>query len=236
MPRIVDHLCNVLALHENNAIVLYSPTLSKQIPRSFAASAFNIFQHGLHQFEIVKICALWDGAGLEKENIPTIVELVDHTAIVEALAVETAAQWRQKPSPRSLNPSDDPELRALELEAIQRHHTNFGERQADRVRSELPAAIAEGRAIMSSSRLHGIMNLRDKHLAHNLAHTRREKGGPVSPMKYGHEREILEATLPIVEALYRCINGTSFSFEDSRKIERKNAKALWDACVFQVKS
>jgi hypothetical protein len=38
--RVVDHLHYLLELHENNAIVLYSSTLSRQIPTSFAANAF----------------------------------------------------------------------------------------------------------------------------------------------------------------------------------------------------
>src|SRR5215471_139142 len=46
--RVVDHLHYLLELHENNAIVLYSPTLSQQIPESFAANAFNVFQQGMY--------------------------------------------------------------------------------------------------------------------------------------------------------------------------------------------
>jgi hypothetical protein len=61
--RVVDHLHYLLELHENNAIVLYSSTLSKRIPTSFAANAFNVFQQGMHQIEIVRLCALWDLAG-----------------------------------------------------------------------------------------------------------------------------------------------------------------------------
>jgi len=79
------------------------------------------------------------------------------------------------------------------------------------------------------------MNLRDKHLAHALSETRREKKvGPQPPMKYGDERKMLEATLPIVEALYCWVNGTSLSFENSREIDRRNAKALWEACKFTI--
>ena len=78
------------------------------------------------------------------------------------------------------------------------------------------------------------MSLRDKHLAHSLSHTRREKGGLVAPMKYGDERDALNATIPIVETLYRWVNGKGFSFEDSRKIDRKNAEALWSACTFNI--
>jgi len=41
--RVVDHVRYLLELHENNEIVLYSNTLSSQIPTSYAANAFNVF-------------------------------------------------------------------------------------------------------------------------------------------------------------------------------------------------
>jgi hypothetical protein len=53
-------------------------------------------------------------------------------------------------------------------------------------------------------------------------------------MKYGDERAILDDTLPIVEALYCWVNGCSFSFNDSREIAQKNAKALWEGCKFSI--
>jgi hypothetical protein len=40
-------------------------------------------------------------------------------------------------------------------------------------------------------------------------------------MKYGDEREILNKSLPIVEALYCWVNGCSFSLDDSREIEKE---------------
>ena len=122
---IVDHLHYLLELHENNAIVLYTPTLSQQIPESFAANAFNVFQQGMHQFEIVRLCALWDRAEPEKENIPTIIKLIDHPDVIEALAQETASHW-QSIGCEVLNPSPDPELRALEAQAFQRSNQQFG--------------------------------------------------------------------------------------------------------------
>ncbi len=110
--RVVDHLLYLLALHENNAIVLYSPTLSSQIPTSYAANAFNVFQRALHQFEILRLCALWDRAELDKESIPTIIELIDHNDVIESLVQETASHWNGDVG-SILNPSDDPDLHAL---------------------------------------------------------------------------------------------------------------------------
>jgi len=171
--RVVDHLHYLLELHENNAIVLYTPTLSQQIPTSFAANAFNMFQHGMHQFEIIRLCALWDRAEPEKENIPTIIELISHPDVIDTLAQETASHWQSK---------DDQQ---------------FGQQEAQKARAELQKAIDDSRAIMASQRRASIMNLRDKHLAHALSETRREKKvGPQPPMKYGDERKMLEATPP----------------------------------------
>jgi AbiU2 len=233
--RVFDHILYLLELHENNAIVLYSPALSSQIPTSYAANAFNVFQRGLHQFEIVRLCALWDRAELDKENIPTIIELIDHNDVIESLVQETASHWHGDVG-AILNPSDDPDLHALEIDALKLSNESFGNEQAQKARIELHKAINDSRAILNSPRLQGIMNLRDKHLAHSLSHMRREKAGPIAPMKYGDEREVLNATLPIVEALYCWVNGRSFSFEDSRDIDRGNAEALWKVCSFNIVS
>jgi hypothetical protein len=170
----------------------------------------------------------------EKENIPTIIELIDDSAVIEALAQEAASHWNTN-SPRLINPSEDPAEEAFEREVLRRSNEEFGRQQADKVRMNLPKTIGDARSIIASSILEVIMNLRDKHLAHSLSQTRREqRAGPIDPMKYGDEKKILEETFPIVEALYLYVNGTSFSFEDSRKIDRKNAEALWKACTFQI--
>lgn len=228
--RVVDHLHYLLELHENNAIVLYSSTLSRQIPTSFAANAFNVFQQGMHQFEIVRLCALWDGVDLDKENVPIVIELIAHDDVIEALAEETVSHWRD--APVHFDPFDNPET----AEAFQRSEECFGQNQAQKARKDLRKAIDDSRRILASPKHASIMNLRDKHLAHSLSTSHREKIGPVPPVIYGDERDMLNETLPIVEALYRWVNGTSLSFEDSRSIDRKNAEALWNACTFTIQN
>src|SRR5262249_52845804 len=219
--RVVDHLLYLLALHENNAIIVYSDTLSSQIRYLHAANAFNVFRAGLHQFEIVRLCALWDGAAGNAENIPTIIELIDLPEIIEALAQETLGHYS------GIGASEDAALSALNEE--------FGQQRAQKARKEVRKPSADVRAILSSQRLSSIKNLRHKHLAHSLTKTGLEKkAGLVPPMKYGDEREILFASLPIVEALHRWVNGKSFSFEKSQEIDRNNAEALWKRCTFDV--
>lgn len=231
---VVDHLLYLLALHESNAIIVYSDTLSAQVTYSRAANAFNVFQAGLHQFEIVRLCALWDRAGEDKENIPTIIELIDLPDIIEALAQETLGHWSGIGG-QIMNRSEDPALAAIAAERLQHHNEEFGRQQAQKAREELREAIADVRAILSSQRLASVMNLRHKHLAHLLTQTNLEKkAGPIPPMKYGDEREILFASLRIVESLHRWINGKSFSFAQSQEIARNNAEALWKCCTFDI--
>jgi len=69
---LVDHVLHLLMLHANNAIIVYSPTLAEQIPRSYAANAFSMFQHAMHDYEIVRVCALWDAARRDRESIPSV--------------------------------------------------------------------------------------------------------------------------------------------------------------------
>ena len=233
MEKVLDHFLYVVELHANNSLVVYSPTLASQIPSSYAASAFNVFQRSMHQIEIVRLCAMWDSADADKENIPTVVQLIDNEEVIEVLAAETRSHWTGG-SGHLLNPSDDPELAAIERAAVKISNDQFGDEQALKAKTELMQAINESRAILSSSRLASVMNLRDKHLAHSLTTTRREKRAPVQPMKFGDETDLLNASVPIVERLYCWVNGKAFSIGDSQDIDQENAEALWNGCKFSV--
>ncbi len=235
MRRIIDNFLFLLDLHANNALVVYSPTLSSQIPTSHAANAFLVFQKAMHHYEIVRLCALWDSADLEKENIPTVIELIDTPEIIEALADETRRHWVGMGGTVYRSPRES-ELDAIEHDKMLREeNVRFGNEQGARAVAELRAAIMDARAIVDSSRLRSVMNLRDKNLAHSLETTRREaKHGPIAPMKYGDETALLDSSVPIIERLYCWVNGTSFSIADSRKIDSANAEALWQGCKFTV--
>jgi hypothetical protein len=232
MEKVLDHFLYLLELNANNAYVVYSPILSSQIPPSYAANAFNVFQRSMHQFEIVRLCALWDSPGAEKENIPTVIELIDDSAIIDKLAEETR-QHRANDHISLLNASDDSKLNAAEREAVRSAEQQFADEQASKAISELKHTIVQARSILRSSRLASVMNIRDKHLAHALERTHREKRGLVSPMKYGDERALLDQSMPIVEGLFCWVNGKSFSIENSREIDDENATALWQGCKFE---
>ena len=223
MTKVLDHFLYVVGLHANNSFVVFSPVLASQIPRSYAANAFDVFQRSMYQIEIVRLCALWDGIDLDKENIPTVVKLIHDAEIIEMLAEEARSQHM---SGATVDASE------VDKEMIANTNRQYADERASAARTELTQAIADVSAVVGSDRLASIMNMRDKHLAHSLETTRREKDGPVQPMKYGDETALLNASIPIVERLYCWVNGTSFSIENSQAIDQNNAEALWTGCKF----
>lgn len=233
MERVVDHFRYVLQLHENNVCIAYSPVLSSQIPESFAANAFNIFQRGAYQFEIVRLCALWDSPEADKENILTVVELIDSPCVLAMLSEDMRQFWLNLDG-GLINPSDDPVVREQERQIIKDSNAQEGEEHANRCRDELLQAIKSAKNIQKSPELAAIMNLRNKYLAHSLEQTRLEKKkkGTVQPIEVGDETKLLEESIPIVEALYAWVNGVSFPVADFRDIHRKNAQVLWTGCTF----
>jgi hypothetical protein len=235
---VIDHVHTLLDIHENNAVIIYSDQLIKQIPRSFAANAFNVFVNSMHRYELIRLCALWDTPDNEADTecIATVVDLVDAPEVIEALADKAASYWAYRVDNDPIADSENPDSQDFLREALLRMNAQFAKEQAQKARTELGAAVADARAVLASEKLVSLRNLRHKHFAHTLRITREEKRGVVfQPARYGDELEILERTLPIIQKLYCWVNGTSIDLESSRSTDRKHAEALWHACKFDIK-
>ena len=64
----------------------------------------------MYQIEIVRLCALWDGIDAKKENIPTVVKLIDDDQIIEMLAEEARSRhmFGREGFVAYINPDNDP--------------------------------------------------------------------------------------------------------------------------------
>jgi hypothetical protein len=162
----------------------------------------------MFQYEIVTLYRIWDSSDPQKSSIPTIIDLINEAKIIEQLASETANGWPNEPK--------------------------FGKTRGELTKEHLKFAILSTKEIIDSSLFQGIANERDKHLAHSLDSTRREKTGPIPPMKYGDETKLLNKTFAIAEALHNGVNQTSFSFADSQKIHKRQSNALWEGIKITV--
>src|SRR5262245_30198081 len=226
--QVVDHLFQLIALHENNAVVVYSDALALQIPRSYAANAFNVFQQSLYRFEIVQLCALWDRAwpDLSRESIPTIVELIADSNVIDALVEETRSTWSSGILPVD---SEDPKIDVALRESLTRLNQRPVQEKAAEVSDGLKKSIALGRKIENSAVLRSVRKLRDKHMSQTF-----QEKETAEPMQYGDERELLFGSIQLVETLQLWVNGTSIDFDKSRQIARKSVEALWKHCTFDI--
>jgi hypothetical protein len=235
MTKVVDYFLYLVELHANNSYAVYSPTLSSQIPKSYAANAFFVFQRSMYQLEIVRLCALWDRAELKKDNISTVIELIDNETIIRILAANAALPWTTGDPAHIavVNPTGDPQLDAKITDA--ESNKQFGVQASKRADWELRDAIAAARKILQSEQLRSLINVRDEHIAHSLTETRRERRhGPIAPIKIGYETDLIERSIPIVERLSCWVNGTNLSIRDSQRIDQDNAEALWKGCTFSI--
>ena len=230
----VDELIGLIALHENNALITYSPILSDQIPRSYAARAFNVVQESIHRYEIIRLCTFWDGVDLDKANIPTVIELVDDPRIYRRAAQDLEDHWRSLGHVVA-NPDPDPAIQ-IKIEALlYESNQAFGRQEGVKAVQRLEETIKAARETIASPKLRSVRNARDK-LAHRLKVTRAEKGPvTVHPAKYGDEKDLLEDTINIVGGLHFSINGTDWDWENSRRISRESARALWEHCSFDIR-
>lgn len=209
LKKVVGNVMELIAYNEANRIIVYSPALSAQIPRSHAAHAFNLFQTASHRQELIWLCALWDKPAANRLSLPTIRVLVDDPSVRARLRGHIVGHW----------PDD----------------ARFGNNQADRLLGWMDRALPIVAHIETSQRLRELQNFRDKHLAHSLSETYAEAKGVVFKLpKYGFERALLRLSMTLTRRLYLAVCGTDFDFMNSRRISRRRAEALWQRCRFEI--
>ena len=210
---LVNQTIDLINLQAANNIIVYSPTLSSQIPKSHAAVAFNVFQDGLLKFQIVRLCALLDSCApddLAKESIPAVARLINNPTVLASLTEE-----RRQES-----------LYAGERVAAER---------SNRAATRLRHALALSKHLENGTMMKAMRNFRDRHVAHSLEQTRLEQRETVANMKYGYERLLLKRAIMLVDRFYLAINGVGFAWSASVEIARSNAAALWEGTTFKVR-
>lgn len=85
VEQLVDNVRELIALSEANRYIIYRPTLASQIPTSYAANAFNLFQWSALNYEILRACSVWDSCARDRVSIPTLVELVNCSTCLEVI-------------------------------------------------------------------------------------------------------------------------------------------------------
>ena len=233
--NLVGHTLTLFLMHEANALVVYSPKLAGQIPRSHAAHAFNQFQRSMHLFEIIRLCALWDPPGTDRESIPTIVKLFNVPAVVDQIARDRYDRYAKH---ESADLGSDPEFATAYREAWKKDRAAAAQEAEQRLRQRLGFAAEKAAKIDTSSRLKAMRDFRDAYIAHNLTLPEPDMTSEenVLRMRPRDEAALLEDTVAVAKALHSGLNDTSFDWDESRQVARRNAGSLWNNCTFQIPS
>lgn len=235
--RLVSHISTLFMMHEANKIATYSPRLSSQIPRSFAAHSFSQFQQSMHLFEVLRLAAIWDGPSRDRESIPTIVALYDKPSIVDRLAKETHAYHANMGEPRELTPTSDPEDAEVRTQFWKIFRAKRAVEEQAKTRRRLVRARWSTERVARAPAFQSIRQFRDRFLAHNLTNPEPDLSSASEPprvMKYGDERRLLNVTVSVANLLHLGLNGACFDWEGSRDIARRAADELWGNCRFEI--
>lgn len=205
---LVKALMAHIPIQANNAHIVYSPDLAGQIPSSFAANAFQVFQATNLHYELVRLCSFWDRLDLDSRSLPTIIELADSRE-VSRLVYDDHKALHNDPIP------------------------GYADKLAKRARARLRTAIRDANKVSASSKLAAVQNYRNK-LAHQLEITRAEKKADIPAPRYGDEKWLLDRTITAVDRFHQCLNGSGFDFAGSKDISKRNAEALWKGVTIKV--
>jgi hypothetical protein len=208
IDRLIDLIGTVITVHETNRIVTFSDRLSRQIPTSYAANAFNEFQRALLDTEMTRLVRLWDRPAWSRNSLQT------------AYWLTVDGEFRAVCDDRLKN-SWEP------YEGYNRWHMERQERAWRRLDFLAPKAF-------EAPVFERIENFRHKHLAHSLIQTTKEKAGSVPAPTYRDQRRLLARTIVITRLLDHVVRQSGFVWSGAFEIARNNAESLWNGCTFTV--
>lgn len=105
-------------------------------------------------------------------------------------------------------------------------------REATEGRHLLDEAVAEIGRIEASDLLRAARDFRDIKLAHNLSTDARRH--PSLNARVGDESQLLSLTVPILNRVDLVVRSSTFDWESTLRIAKRNAEALWHGCRFNV--
>ncbi|MFM8607825.1 MAG: hypothetical protein ACKOBC_07675 [Hyphomicrobiales bacterium] len=231
--KLVQLIVNIINIHESNRLLIYSDQITKQIPPSHAAHTFKLLQQSEFRMEVLSLYALWDKPSGDRFSIPTLISLVDNTGVIDALNNEQKEFWMAPPINGWGLEIDDPLARENIVDQINTNQEAFANRQIQKMDRRRRKAIELVSKSSDCTKIKTIRDFRDRYIAHALDFDDSDDSQSPS-LKYGDETWLLEKTIKIVDWLYLAVCGTSFSWDQSRKIAKDRAEKFWSGVKIDV--
>jgi len=231
--KLIDLTVNVIKIHESNRLLIYSDQITKQIPRSLAVHTFKLLQQSQFRMEVLSLYALWDKPSSDRFSIPTLISLVKNADVIDFLNNEQKEYWMAPPINGWGIEIDDPLARKNIEDQIRASEEAFADRQIEKMDRRRRKAIELVLKSDDCLKIKTIRDFRNRYIAHALDFD--DGGDPQSPsIKPGDETWLLEKTIKIVDWLYLAVCGTSFAWDQSRKIAKDRAEKFWNGVKIDV--
>jgi hypothetical protein len=231
--KVADQIDGLLHLHESNRILIYTDTVTSKIPRSFAASTYNLVSDCLFRYQLVRLCALWDDPSRkDRASLPVVAELIRHKNVRRILACEKY-NWHLSKSVRILNPAADVEVFTLQLSMQEKLRRESGRRDAKKTIRSVLQCIKDCDEVRKSRELEALKNFRNDYVAHCL-HYEQAIVDRRPQAEFGQEEKLLEKTLEIVHQLALDVTGTHYSWDEYRSIHNRCSSELWGNISFNI--
>jgi len=129
-----------------------------------------------------------------------------------------------------------PQIKTKENLKAFAHEEEFHQHKALKHNHDLERALELVRKTCGSHEYGQLMNWRDKHIAHNLEKTRREKTSAIDidPPKIRTLHTFLRRGQCVVNVFHLSLNQTGFDWNGAREMADRNAKTLWSGCSFNI--
>lgn len=236
IEKLTYRIREVIELQETNELVFYGDVLSKQIPVSYAASAFNNMQQSLLRYQVIRLLAIWDKNDDNAISIPRAVKLINCQDVIDLIARDTKElHATSRPFVSGYDDLNDDDID----EMVQASQLQFGVEQAENAQQYLKETIEGVTNAISDDVAKGLRNARD-HLSHSLSETRGEirakkSGIAVPKARLGQEKDLLEKTIKIIEELYVWVNGVSYDIQNEvTEDAKKCAEQFWRNLTFTL--
>lgn len=230
-------LTNAIHLNEMCERIIFTDSLSRQIPHSYAGHAYSLLQRTLVKQLTLNLCSLWDQFGKkqseDRNSFPAIVILLDQEVI--ALAKERSYNhWYS-----GVEPDLGFGYEHLTTEQIisekERLSQELAENQSQYIEPCLHKVMHRMPMFLESTLIKTTRDFRNYRLAHHLEVKKSKKKVDIDPtLNWGAPRKLLLLSLWCCHNLSLGLLGHDQNFKSSFEVAKIYSDDLWDNCTFNI--
>jgi AbiU2 len=213
LDRIVERVLSGLVLRESNRQLLKGK-LSRQIPLSRAANCYNALIESQLKYETLLLSSLWDKGSKDRNSIPSVLELVDDTAVRRQLRKNAEEQY----------PATDP------AGTLTNYYTTRRKEEVANFDKRIDKAFGLSSSVHAIPEFNNLRNFRDFEIAHSIT----VSSPAVDLTKIPLAEPFWDQTIECLDNLNSTVRLSGFDFEGSKNMHLRSAEEFWGNLKFRL--